>query len=61
MDKEHLLFAFFLTNLLFLIEAHNTHSFQGLLEHLIVLLRGNGHIAIRQESVVVETFEQQVI
>lgn len=36
-----------LTYLFFLSKAHNFHGFQGLLEHLIILLRRNRHVTIR--------------
>lgn len=36
-----------LTYLLLLVKAHNFHGFQGLLEHLVILLRRNGHVAMR--------------
>lgn len=50
-----------LTCLFLLSEAHNRHGFQGLLEHLVILLRRNGHVAVRQEGIIVEAFQQQVI
>lgn len=50
-----------LTCLFLISKAHNFHGFQGLLEHFIILLRGNRHVATRQKGVIVEAFQQQII
>jgi hypothetical protein len=43
---------------LFVREAHDVHGFHGLLEVILVLLSRNRNIAIGEESVVVETFQE---
>jgi len=41
-------------------EAHDVHGVQSLLEVILVLLAGDGHVAVGQEAVVAEALEEQV-
>lgn len=43
-----------LTQDLIVIERHDVHGFHGLLEVVLILLAGNGNVAIGEEAVAIE-------
>lgn len=49
-----------LTHLLLLWDAHNPHGLHGLLEHVLVLLPGDGDVPVGQEAVFVVWLQQEI-